>query len=130
MVNVTASAVRLVFHPSERKPVRKCETRFMVWRRPTVSPCCELAGYVMDVRQGYTLKVLVQKRRGMRELVSSRICLASERVDALEVEIAALGEVEEHGVDERPNLLIPSTRKSCKAPRSWAVKGWRPEANS
>ena len=55
----------------------------------------------MDEGQEYNLKVLVQKRRGMRELVSSRICLASERVDALEVEIAALGEVEEHRVDER-----------------------------
>ena len=29
---------------SERKRARKCETRFMVWRRPTVSPCCEPAG--------------------------------------------------------------------------------------
>ena len=72
----------------------------------------------MDGRQGYNLKALVQKRRGMRELVSSRICLASERVDALEVEIAALGEVEEHGVDGRLKLLIASTRNSCKAPRS------------
>ena len=67
--------------------------------------------------RAHTLKALVQKRRGMRELVSSRICLASERVDALEVEIAALGEVEEHGVDERLKLLIASTRNSCKAPR-------------
>ena len=73
---------------------------------------------VSDGRQDYTPKVLVQKRRGMRELVSSRICLASERVDALEVEIAALGKVEEHGVDERLKLLIASTRNSCKAPRS------------
>ena len=47
----------------------------------------------MDGGQVYNLKALVQKRRGMRELVSSRICLASERVDALEVEIADLGEV-------------------------------------
>ena len=54
-----------------------------------------------DGRHAYTPKVLVQKRRGMRELVSIRICLASERVDALEVEIAALGEVEEHRVDAR-----------------------------
>ena len=45
-------------------------------------------------------KVLFQKHRGMRELVSSRMCLASERVDALEVEIAALGEVRERGIDE------------------------------
>ena len=37
-------AVPFVFHPPERKPARKCETRFMVWRRPTVSPCCEPAG--------------------------------------------------------------------------------------
>jgi len=29
----------------------------------------------------------------MRELVSSRMCLALERVDALEVKIAALGEI-------------------------------------
>ena len=65
------------------------------------------------------MKVLVQKRRGMRELVSSRICLASERVDALEVEIAALGEVEEHGVDERLRLLAARRRESCKtSPRS------------
>ena len=72
----------------------------------------------MDGRQEYNLKALVQKRRGMRELVSSRICLASERVDALEVEIAALGEVEERSIDGRLKLLIASTRNSCKAPRS------------
>ena len=42
------------------------------------------------------------------------MCLASERVDALEVEIAALGEVEEHGIGERLSLLVGSTRKSCK----------------
>jgi len=36
----------------------------------------------------------------MRELVSRKMCLASERVDALEVEIAALGEVRERGIDE------------------------------
>ena len=47
----------------------------------------------MNERQVYNLKALVQKRRGMRELMSSIICLASERVDALEVEIADLGEV-------------------------------------
>ena len=46
------------------------------------------------------LKVLLEKRREMGELVSSRMCLAAERVDALEVEIAALGEVGEHGIDE------------------------------
>ena len=45
-----------------------------------------------DKRQACILKVLFQKRRGMRELVGSRMCLALERVDALEVEIAALGE--------------------------------------
>ena len=72
----------------------------------------------MDGRQEYNLKALVQKRRGMRELVSSRICLASERVDALEVEIAALSEVEERSIDERLKLLTASTRNSCKAPRS------------
>ena len=81
--------------------MRKCETRFMVWRRPTVSPCCELAGCRRTGGKSTHLKVLVQKHRGMRELVSSRICLASERVDALEVEIAALDEVEEHRVDAR-----------------------------
>ena len=46
-----------------------------------------------DGRQECILKVLLHKHRGMRELVSRRMCLASERVDALEVEIAALGEV-------------------------------------
>ena len=46
-----------------------------------------------DRRQECRLKLLFQKCRGMRELVSSRMCLALERVDALEVEIAALGEV-------------------------------------
>ena len=54
-----------------------------------------------DGRQECILKVLLQKRRGMRELVSSRMCLASEQVDALEVEIAALGEDGESGIDER-----------------------------
>ena len=46
-----------------------------------------------DGRQECRLKLLFQKCRGMRELVSNRMCLALERVDALEVEIAALGEV-------------------------------------
>ena len=100
----------------------------MVSRRPTVSPCSELAGCRRTDGRTAGWRVLFQKRSGIRELMSSRMCLASERVNALEVEIAALGEVEEHGIDERPNLLIPSTRKSGKAPRSWAVKGWRPEA--
>ena len=58
--------------------------------------------------------MLFEKRRGIRELVSSRMCLALERVNALKVEIAALGEVEEHGIDERLSLLVGSTRKSCK----------------
>ena len=63
--------------------------------------------------------MLVQKRRGMRELVSSRMCLALERVDALEVNIAALGEGEEHGVDERLSLLTARRRESFKtSPRS------------
>ena len=53
-----------------------------------------------DGWQECILKMLFQKRRGMRELVSSRMCLASERVDALEVEIAALCEVGERGIDE------------------------------
>ena len=58
--------------------------------------------------------MLFQKRRGMRELMSSRMCLASERVDALEVEIAALGEVKEQGIDERLGILAARARKSCK----------------
>ena len=62
--------------------------------------------------------MLFQKHRGMRELVSSRMSSHWNWVDALEVEIAALGEVEEHGVDERLKLLIASTRNSCKAPHS------------
>ena len=53
-----------------------------------------------DGWQECILKMLFQKRRGMRELVSSRMCLASERVDALEVKIAALDEVGERGIDE------------------------------
>jgi succinate dehydrogenase flavin-adding protein (antitoxin of CptAB toxin-antitoxin module) len=53
-----------------------------------------------DGWQECILKVLFQKRRGMRELVSSRMCFASERVDALEVEIAALDESGERGIDE------------------------------
>ena len=53
-----------------------------------------------DGRQECILKVLFHKLRGMRELVSRKMCLASERVDALEVEIAALGEVRERGIDE------------------------------
>ena len=54
-----------------------------------------------DGRQNCMLKVLFEKRGGMREHVSSRMCLAAERVDALEVEIAALGEDGESGIDER-----------------------------
>ena len=53
-----------------------------------------------DGWQECILNVLFQKRRGMRELVSSRMCVASERVDALEVEIAALDESGERGIDE------------------------------
>ena len=53
-----------------------------------------------DGRQECILKVLLHKRRGMRELLSRRMCLASERVDALEVKIAALGGVRERGIDE------------------------------
>ena len=49
------------------------------------------------------LKVLLEKRREMRELVSSIVCLASEQVDALEVEVAALDEVGERGTDEWPS---------------------------
>jgi hypothetical protein len=36
----------------------------------------------------------------MRELVSIRMCLASEWVEALEVEIAASGEVGERCIDD------------------------------
>ena len=67
-----------------------------------------------DGRQECRLKVRFQKRQGTRELASSRMCLASERVDALEVKIAALGEVEERGIDKRLSLLVASTQKSCK----------------
>ena len=45
------------------------------------------------------LKVLLEKRREMRELVSSIVCPASEWVNALEVKIAALDEVGERGID-------------------------------
>jgi len=57
-----------------------------------------------DGWQECILNVLFQKRRGMRELVSSRMCVASERVDALEVEIAALDESGERGIDEWPRF--------------------------
>ena len=67
-----------------------------------------------DGRQECRLKVRFQKRQGTRELASSRMCLASERVDALEVKIAALGEVEERGIDKRFTLLVASTLKACK----------------
>ena len=67
-----------------------------------------------DERQVTVPKVLFQKHRGMRELVSRRMCLASERVDELEVEIAVLGEVEERGIDERVIPLVASARQSCK----------------
>ena len=67
-----------------------------------------------DGRQECRLKVRFQKRQGTRELASSRMCLASERVDALEVKIAALGKVEERGIDKRLSLLVASTQKSCK----------------
>ena len=50
------------------------------------------------------LKVLLEKRREMRELVSSIVCLGSERVNVLEVKIAALDEVGERGIDETPSL--------------------------
>ena len=53
-----------------------------------------------DGWQECILKVLFPKRRGMGELVSSRMCVASERVDALEVKIAALDEIGERGIDE------------------------------
>ena len=53
-----------------------------------------------DGRQEGILKVLFHKCREMRELVSIRMCLASEWVEALEVEIAALGEVGERCIDD------------------------------
>ena len=72
-----------------------------------------------DGRHKCRLKVLFQKRRGVRDFVSSRMCFAPERVDGPEVEIAALGEVVVHGIDDRLSLSIKSTRKSCKtSPRS------------
>ena len=68
-----------------------------VSRRPFRIALLRTGRVQADGRQECILKMLFQKRRGMRELMSSRMCLASERVDALEVEIAALGEVEEQG---------------------------------
>ena len=72
-------------------------------RRPARRNASPLAGTgtVMDGRRDSTLEVLSQKHRGMRELMSSRMSSHWNWVDALEVEIAALGEVEEHGIDER-----------------------------
>jgi len=52
-----------------------------------------------DGRRVCVLKVLLEKRREMRELVSSIVCLGSERVNVLEVKIAALDEVGERGID-------------------------------
>ena len=44
--------------------------------------------------------MLLEKRHEMRELVSSRMCFTTERVESQEVEIAASGEVGERGIDE------------------------------
>ena len=65
-------------------------------------------------RQECKLTVLFTKRHGVKEVLSSRMLLAPERVDALEVMIATLGEVEERGIDKRFTLLVASTLKACK----------------
>ena len=44
--------------------------------------------------------MLLEKRREMRVLVSSSMCFTSDRVESLEVEIAASVEVGERGIDE------------------------------
>jgi hypothetical protein len=81
-----ASFIRALARGEMRNPKQRftASNRFALLRTGRVQA---------DGRQECILKVLLHKHRGMRELVSRRMCLASERVDALEVEIAALGEV-------------------------------------
>ena len=100
-------------------------------RRPARRNASPLAGTgtVMDGRRDSTLKVLFQKHRGMRELMSSRMSSHWNWFDALEVEIAALGEVEEHGIDERHET---TDREHAEVVQPFTaqlrvdVKGWRP----
>ena len=49
------------------------------------------------------LKVLIEQRREMRELVSGMVCAASEQSNVLEVRVAALDEAWERGTDEWPS---------------------------
>ena len=65
-------------------------------------------------RQECKLTVLSTKRHVVKEVLSSRMLLAPERVDALEVMVATLGEVEERGIDTRLTLLVASTLKAGK----------------
>ena len=89
---------RRKFHPSAaRGEMRNPKHRLAAAKRIALLRTGRVQA---DGRQECILKVLFHKRRGMRELVSRRMCLASERVDALEVEIAALGEVGVRVIDE------------------------------
>ena len=58
--------------------------------------------------------MLFTKREKVKEVLSSRMLHAPERVDALEVMIATMGEVEERGIVKRLRLLVASTLKSCQ----------------
>jgi hypothetical protein len=86
---VTTGRWRRKFHPSAcpremGKPMHRlaAASRIALLRSGRV----QIGG-----RQQCILEVLFQKHRKMRELVSIRMCLASERVDVLEVDIAVLG---------------------------------------
>ena len=65
-------------------------------------------------RQECQLTVMFTKREKVKEVLSSRMLHAPERVDALEVMIATMGEVEERGIVKRLRLLVASTLKSCQ----------------
>ena len=56
-----------------------------------------------DGRRICVLKVLLEKCREMRELVSGIVCAASEQSNVLEVRVAALDEAWERGTDEWPS---------------------------
>jgi len=93
-----------------------------VSRRPFRIALLRTCRVQADGLQECVLKMLFQKRREMRELVIGRLCRSSERVDALEVDIAVLGEVAERGIDER--VILWSRARDSRArtpPRSLAV---------
>ena len=91
--------------------MRNLEKRPAVVNRITVKRIGKVQGCG---RQECQLKVLFTKREKVKEVLSSRMLHAPERVDALEVMIATMGEVEERGIVKRLRLLVASTLKSCQ----------------